>query len=75
MGVQYRKTQITAVEIHIVNQQPHAHSRFGGLDKLVGEQPAHQIIVVQVILHIDAAFGITGKHRPANKGVQTVFEE
>jgi hypothetical protein len=33
------------------------------------------MVMVRIILHIDAAFGKTGKYRPGNKGVEAVFQQ
>ena len=75
MAVHHRCTQVPARQVHVVHQQAHPHPPVGGLEQLVGEQPPDQIAMIQVVLHIDAALGTMGQHRPGHEGVQAVAQQ
>ena len=42
---------------HVIEQQAHANATIGCLQQLVNENPADDIVLDQVILHVDALLG------------------
>jgi hypothetical protein len=75
VAVHYRRRYISAAHIHVVHQQTYPYSPIGGLEQLVAEQSAYEIIVIQVILHIQATFRIMGQHGTGHEGIQAVCQQ
>ena len=58
MTVGHSRPQTSTSKIHIIHQQTYPNPPVSRLEQMIGKQFADEIIVIQKILHIDAAFGV-----------------
>ena len=65
-----RQHRVHARGVVVVEQQPYAHSAVGGAAQGVEQQAPGDVVVPDVVLEIEAAFGRVGECGANGKGVQ-----
>ena len=75
MCCQGRSFTIPSREVHIVQQQTHPHPPVGRVEQFLREQPAYQVVMIEVVLYIYGSLCCTGQKNPSNKGVETVCQK
>jgi hypothetical protein len=73
--VQDGRTDFSTAHRHVVNQQAHPDAAIRRLDKLVKQEGAGHVVVKEIILGIDAAFGRQGQDRPGDERIDAAVEE
>jgi hypothetical protein len=72
MAVKNGDKEVPATQINIVDQQSQTNTTVRSLDELIDEEPAGEITMDQVILHIKTALGLLGQDGPGHIGVKAI---
>ena len=72
VGIQRDPGVFVLVAVDVVDQHPHPDAAVGGLEDFVGEQAAHRVLVVHVVLNVEALLGHPGQQGTRREGVAPV---
>ena len=75
MGVERRPHVVGLPAVHVVDEHSHPHAPVGRLDELLEEEPSDCVLVEHVVLHVDAALGVPGVHRPRDERVAPALQQ
>jgi hypothetical protein len=75
MGVQSGQREVVGAGVHVVQQQAHAHAAVGRAHQFARQHPAGQVVVPDVVLHVEAALGVARRQPPQRERLDAIGDQ